>query len=520
MASALKLIAFLLLIASLLAISVLFKLKKDNPYKILELQKPCSSIQIKDAWKRLALLYHPDKNKDDANTNEKMAKINIAYDDLYPYYQRKEAVEEQKRKDAEVEKHTKDTELESLKARLAELDTAYYANFYVEEQKRKDAEVEARKQKAAEVEQKRKDAEVEARKRKDAEVEARKQKAAEVEAQKRKDAEAETQNRKDAEVEEQKRKAAEVEEQKRKAAKEAKKQTEEQARLLLNRLTEDAKKKDKELESLKARLAELDAADKVKKKEEDAKKQEAADKMKKRQLEEQESKNKMQTNQWLVNMIDEYNAKEKIDAACRSGNHHGGQCGYRPGYGCTNPPNMVFHGGAGGIDGTESQIQLTHRNTRWYTPLAFFDGERFGVNVFGDTKFWEADRGFDIASILETPYHDGGLNACRQAYSSIVYHVNVRVCTKSSANVGFRVRYRDTTSHSGSPRDTWTSPNIGHNGVHYDGDYHFESEKCQYISHRGSSHGSQIWNLHTLSILSDADVTVSILDWSLSALAR
>ena len=51
-----------------------------NLYEILELDNNCTEVDIKNAYKRLAKLYHPDKNNHD--TTEKFKNINIAYDVL------------------------------------------------------------------------------------------------------------------------------------------------------------------------------------------------------------------------------------------------------------------------------------------------------------------------------------------------------------------------------------------------------------------------------------------------------
>ncbi len=63
--------------------------KKLDLYKILELESNASQIQIKNSYKRLALKYHPDKNKLD-NSNEKFIEIKYAYDILSNEKSRKE----------------------------------------------------------------------------------------------------------------------------------------------------------------------------------------------------------------------------------------------------------------------------------------------------------------------------------------------------------------------------------------------------------------------------------------------
>ena len=48
-------------------------------YKILGVSKNASQEEIKKAYRKLALQYHPDKNKGNKSAEEKFKKINEAY---------------------------------------------------------------------------------------------------------------------------------------------------------------------------------------------------------------------------------------------------------------------------------------------------------------------------------------------------------------------------------------------------------------------------------------------------------
>ncbi len=56
-------------------------MRKLDLYKILGVNPNCSTLEIKKAYKKLVLKYHPDKNKAD-NSNEKFIEIKYAYDIL------------------------------------------------------------------------------------------------------------------------------------------------------------------------------------------------------------------------------------------------------------------------------------------------------------------------------------------------------------------------------------------------------------------------------------------------------
>lgn len=57
-------------------------MSKKDYYQILEIQRHASEADIKKAFKKLALKYHPDRNKGDAHAEKKFKEINEAYQTL------------------------------------------------------------------------------------------------------------------------------------------------------------------------------------------------------------------------------------------------------------------------------------------------------------------------------------------------------------------------------------------------------------------------------------------------------
>ncbi|HPD05917.1 MAG TPA: J domain-containing protein, partial [Spirochaetota bacterium] len=55
----------------------------EESYKLLQVSHNASDIEITKAFKKLALLYHPDKNPSNIDwANKAMASINVAYNTI------------------------------------------------------------------------------------------------------------------------------------------------------------------------------------------------------------------------------------------------------------------------------------------------------------------------------------------------------------------------------------------------------------------------------------------------------
>ncbi len=54
----------------------------DDPYKVLGVSRDASDDEIKQAYRRLAKQYHPDRNPGDAAAAKKMQEVNAAYEQI------------------------------------------------------------------------------------------------------------------------------------------------------------------------------------------------------------------------------------------------------------------------------------------------------------------------------------------------------------------------------------------------------------------------------------------------------
>ena len=75
----------LLLLTILCFVLVLSRGNKDSGrdfYKILDVSRSASGPEIKKAFRKMSLLYHPDKNPDDPEALDKFTDVNAAYECL------------------------------------------------------------------------------------------------------------------------------------------------------------------------------------------------------------------------------------------------------------------------------------------------------------------------------------------------------------------------------------------------------------------------------------------------------
>ena len=77
-----------------------------DPYQVLGVGRSASDDEIKKAYRKLAIKYHPDKNPDDKNAEEKFKEAAEAYEVLSNEEKRQKAAEKtriqhQKRKEQE-----------------------------------------------------------------------------------------------------------------------------------------------------------------------------------------------------------------------------------------------------------------------------------------------------------------------------------------------------------------------------------------------------------------------------------
>jgi hypothetical protein len=69
----------------IIAIIIIFQITSKNPYRILNVPAYATFKEIKSSYRKLSLLHHPDKHRNDKNADEikrKMIEINEAYDTI------------------------------------------------------------------------------------------------------------------------------------------------------------------------------------------------------------------------------------------------------------------------------------------------------------------------------------------------------------------------------------------------------------------------------------------------------
>src|SRR5690606_23745534 len=58
------------------------KMAKKDLYEVLGVSKTATAEELKKAYRKLAMQYHPDRNPDDASAEQKFKEISEAYDIL------------------------------------------------------------------------------------------------------------------------------------------------------------------------------------------------------------------------------------------------------------------------------------------------------------------------------------------------------------------------------------------------------------------------------------------------------
>ena len=70
-------------------------MSKRDYYEILGVSKDADEKQLKSAYRKLAMKYHPDQNAGNPEAEEKFKKINMAYTVLKVAYESFEKLEEE-----------------------------------------------------------------------------------------------------------------------------------------------------------------------------------------------------------------------------------------------------------------------------------------------------------------------------------------------------------------------------------------------------------------------------------------
>lgn len=65
-------------------------MSKKDPYLVLGVSKSATQDEIKKAYRKLAMQYHPDKNKGDKKAEEKFKEMSAAYEIVGDVKKRKE----------------------------------------------------------------------------------------------------------------------------------------------------------------------------------------------------------------------------------------------------------------------------------------------------------------------------------------------------------------------------------------------------------------------------------------------